>query len=48
MLRVAVINDFLRVFRQAADWQLLDSVATVDFFHDHLDTEQKAVERLAP
>ena len=48
MLRVAVINDFLRVFRQAADWQLLDSMATVDFFHDHLDTEQKAVERLAP
>jgi len=48
MLRVAVINDFLRVFRQAANWRLLDSLATVDFFHDHLDTEEKAVERLAP
>jgi len=48
VLKVAVINDFLQVFRQAADWSLLDSIASVDFFHDHLDTEEKAITRLAP
>ncbi|MDP3138954.1 MAG: D-2-hydroxyacid dehydrogenase family protein [Burkholderiaceae bacterium] len=48
MLKIAVINDFLRVFRQATDWSRLDGVAQVDFFHDILDTEDKAAERLAP
>ena len=48
MLRVAVINDFLHVFRQATDWGQLENVATVDFFHDHLDSEDKAAARLEP
>ncbi len=48
VLRVAVINDFLRVFAQATDWSRLNGVASVDFFHDHLDTADKAAERLAP
>lgn len=47
MLRIAVINDFLRVFRTATDWSRLDALGSVDFFHDHLDTEDKAAQRLA-
>ncbi|MEO6626110.1 MAG: D-2-hydroxyacid dehydrogenase family protein, partial [Burkholderiaceae bacterium] len=48
MLKVAVVNDFLQVFRQAADWSRLDAIAHVDFFHEHLDTEDKAITCLAP
>ncbi|WP_038207372.1 D-2-hydroxyacid dehydrogenase family protein [Xenophilus azovorans] len=46
MLRTAVINDFLHVFQSATDWSRLDGTATVEFFHDHLDTEDKAAQRL--
>lgn len=48
MQRIAVINDFLHVFEAATDWTRLATVGTVDFFHDHLDTADKAVARLAP
>jgi phosphoglycerate dehydrogenase-like enzyme len=48
LLRVAVINDFLHVFEPATDWSRLAGVATVDFFHDHLDSADKAAVRLAP
>ncbi|MGE4242860.1 D-2-hydroxyacid dehydrogenase family protein [Ramlibacter sp.] len=48
MLRVAVINDYMRIVREVADWSRLGREAEVTFFHDHLDTEDAIAERLAP
>lgn len=41
-LRVAVINDFLGVFHQYADWGQLDGIATIDFYREHLATDDAA------
>jgi phosphoglycerate dehydrogenase-like enzyme len=47
MLRVAVINDYMRVVQTIADWSILKGIATVDFFHDHLRDEAAVAARLA-
>jgi phosphoglycerate dehydrogenase-like enzyme len=48
MLRVAVINDYMRIVPEMADWSALKGLATVDFFHDHIRDEAALAERLAP
>ena len=48
MLRVAVINDYMRIFQTVADWSVLDSFAKVDFYTDNISSEGEAVARLAP
>jgi phosphoglycerate dehydrogenase-like enzyme len=48
MPRVAVINDYMRIVSQVADWSCLEGRASVSFFHDHLDSDDALVERLAP
>ena len=48
MLRTAVINDYMRIVRNVADWSRLDGKAELTFFHEHLDTEEAVTQRLAP
>jgi phosphoglycerate dehydrogenase-like enzyme len=48
MLRVAVINDYMGIVPQVADWTVLDGIATVDFYSDHITDENTAAERLRP
>lgn len=48
MLRVAVINDFMRIVPVIADWTALEGLATVDFYHDHIRDEAALAARLAP
>jgi phosphoglycerate dehydrogenase-like enzyme len=48
MRRVAVINDYMRIVPTIADWSVLDGLATIDFFHDHLRDETAVAARLAP
>jgi len=47
MLQVAVINDYMRIVAQMADWERLRGRAQVHFFHDHLDSEDALACRLA-
>ncbi len=47
-LKVAVIDDYMRVVAQIADWKVLSSKASVDFFHDHLADDDALAKRLAP
>lgn len=46
--RVAVLDDYQHVALTSADWTVLDGRADVTVFHDHLDTHEALVERLAP
>lgn len=48
MLQVAVINDYMHVVREFADWRRLDGKAEVTYFHDHLTSEDALAARLAP
>lgn len=48
MMQVAVINDYMGVVRECADWRRLDGKAQVTFFHDHLTSEDAITARLAP
>jgi len=45
-VRIAVLDDYMGVFRAMADWASLG--ATVDFFPDHLFDEAAVAARLAP
>jgi phosphoglycerate dehydrogenase-like enzyme len=45
-LRVAVLDDWQRVARGAADWARLPETAQVRFFHDHLTDPDGLVDRL--
>ncbi|HEY4092399.1 MAG TPA: D-2-hydroxyacid dehydrogenase family protein [Luteibacter sp.] len=47
-LRVAVLDDYQHVARQSADWALLDALADVVVFHDHVDDEVLLARRLNP
>jgi phosphoglycerate dehydrogenase-like enzyme len=47
-LRVAVIDDYMRVVAQIADWSVLGGRAGVDFYHDHLADDEALARRLAP
>ena len=48
MLKVAVVNDYMRIVREVADWSRLEGLAEVTYFHDHLDKEDAIAGRLAP
>lgn len=48
MLRVAVINDYMGIVPQVADWSVLGDLADVDFYSDHIPDEDAAAERLKP
>jgi len=48
MHKVAVINDYMQVIHEVADWSRLDGRAEVSFFHDHLNGDTALIERLAP
>ena len=48
MTRVAVLDDYLKVARQSADWDSLPGSATVDFYPDHLTDQAALVDRLMP
>ncbi len=47
MLRVAVINDYMGIVPKIADWSQLDGLGEVDFYADHIPSEDAAAERLA-
>ena len=47
MLRIAVIDDYMRVVADAADWASLQAVGSIDFYHDHLIDEDQLVARLS-
>ena len=47
-LRVAVIDDYMRVVAGIADWSVLSNRASVDFFHDHQADDDALARRLAP
>jgi phosphoglycerate dehydrogenase-like enzyme len=46
MLRVAVINDYMGIVPQVADWSALDGLANVTFYSDHIPDEDAAAARL--
>jgi len=46
-LRVAVIDDYMSIVAGIADWTVLSSRASVDFFHDHLADDDALAHRLA-
>ena len=46
-MNVAVLDDYQHVARDFADWDSLGPNVDVQFFHDHLDDENKLVARLA-
>lgn len=46
-MNVAVLDDYQHVARDFADWGSLGSNVNVQFFHDHLEDENKLVARLA-
>jgi phosphoglycerate dehydrogenase-like enzyme len=48
VLRVAVIDDHQAVALTMADWSVLDGVADIEVFQDHLDDEAALVGRLRP
>ena len=45
-MRVAILDDFQKVAHSLADWSSLDGRASVTFFHDHLENQDRLVERL--
>jgi phosphoglycerate dehydrogenase-like enzyme len=47
-MRIAVINDYKDLAREAADWTRLSSNHSVDFYTDFLPGGDAAAERLAP
>lgn len=47
-VRVAVLDDYMGVFRAMADWDSLGAGTQVDFFPDHLFDETEVALRLAP
>ncbi len=46
--RLAVLDDYQRAAESATDWSVLDGRVEVDVFHDHTDTDDETVRRLAP
>lgn len=46
--RVAVLDDYLRVARDCADWSVLDGLCELDFLHRKLEVPGEAAEVLAP
>jgi phosphoglycerate dehydrogenase-like enzyme len=47
MTRVAVLDDYQNVAATLADWSPVTKRATVDFFHEHLGTDDEVVAKLA-
>jgi phosphoglycerate dehydrogenase-like enzyme len=47
MLRVAVIDDYMRRVEASADWSAVKAFSQVEFFHDHLTSEDDIAARLA-
>ena len=47
-MKVAVLDDYQHVAGDFADWDSLGPQVEVQFFHDHLDDEDKLVARLTP
>lgn len=47
MLQIAVINDYMCIVREVANWTRLEGMAEVSFFHDHLASEDALADRLA-
>jgi phosphoglycerate dehydrogenase-like enzyme len=46
--RIAVLDDYQQVARTLADWGSLGPQVSVEFFHDHLPSEDALVARLEP
>lgn len=46
--RVAILDDYQGVALQVADWSRLAPAAEITVFTDHLDDQERLVERLAP
>lgn len=46
MTRIAVLDDYQNVARQATDWSVLPNRADVTFFHDHIADHARLIERL--
>ena len=47
MIKVAVLDDYLGVVREVADWDALPENVDVHFFFDHLSDENVIAERFA-
>ncbi|MBV8150352.1 MAG: D-2-hydroxyacid dehydrogenase family protein [Candidatus Eremiobacteraeota bacterium] len=47
-MRVAVLDDYQKVAQGLADWDSLGANVSVEFFHDHLEDEDRLVDRLRP
>ncbi|MBL0422655.1 D-2-hydroxyacid dehydrogenase family protein [Ramlibacter sp. AW1] len=46
--RVAVLDDYLHVARECADWSVLEGLCEVDFLHRQLQVPDEAAQVLAP
>lgn len=46
--RVAVLDDYMHVAANVADWSVLKNRASVDFYHDHIFDEAPLARRLTP
>ncbi|WP_221392731.1 D-2-hydroxyacid dehydrogenase family protein [Dyadobacter sp. NIV53] len=47
-IKIAVLDDYQEVALKMADWSVLDQVADITVFHDHLDGQSELTERLKP
>jgi phosphoglycerate dehydrogenase-like enzyme len=47
-LRVAVLDDTMKIVAQIADWSVMNGRASVDFYHDHISDEATLARQLAP
>ena len=47
-LRIAILDDYLKVARDLADWESLPGPAQVDVFPQHIDDEDELVSQLEP
>ncbi len=47
-LRIAVLDDNMKIVEQIADWSVLKDRASVDFYHEHISDEAVLTRQLAP
>ena len=48
MMRVAILDDYLGIALQSADWSRVQAIAAVDVYRDNVKDREKLVERLGP
>jgi hypothetical protein len=48
MIRVGILDDYLEIAQEVADWDRLPANVSVDFHQDHLTDQAALLNRLQP